>query len=63
MPQAAWYASSVSVPSGSAICVALQFERRNMPAGMLRSQKDMGSPNTVSSRPLTVRRCAAADKP
>src|SRR5438105_13371350 len=63
LPLAAWYASSVSDGFGAAICVAVQLERRSMPTGMWCSQKDMGSPNTPTSKPLTVPKCAAAASP
>src|SRR5882762_1399972 len=48
---------------GPAMCEAAQPDRSNMPFGMLRSQKDMGSPNVCTSNPLTVRKCAVADSP
>src|SRR5882724_6309923 len=43
------------------MCVAVQLDRRNIPAGIWR-QKDMGSPNTRTSKPLIARKCAAADR-
>src|SRR5882724_2352756 len=43
------------------MCVAVQLDRRNIPAGIWR-QKDMGSPNTRTSKPSIARKCAAADR-
>lgn len=43
--------------------MAVQFERSNIPKGILRSQNDIGSPKVRTSRPLIALRCAVADRP
>src|ERR1700752_834184 len=60
---AAWYRSIVRDWPGSAMCVAAQPERRSMPKGILRSQKDIGSPKGGPSSDLPSRKWAVADTP
>src|SRR5690349_14784895 len=45
------------------MCDASQGDRRHIPCGMCRSQNAMGSPKSVTSRPETRLRCAAAASP